>query len=123
MSSIGYIQAHAYASTAQLPLRDTAIAITDPNGNLIAMRLTDRSGLIQPVAISVPDRSDSQEPGSDHQPFSTVNLYAHRNGYELVEVESIQVFPETTTYQDLEMIPLSEAADDFLIIHTPPQDL
>ena len=44
MSATGYIQVHAYTSNAQIPLQDVAIAITDPSGKAIALRLTNRSG-------------------------------------------------------------------------------
>jgi hypothetical protein len=55
-----------------------------------------------------------------------VNLYARRKGYEQIEVENLQVFAETTTDQNLEMIPLAElpqAWDQTMIFDTPPQNL
>ena len=108
MNATGYITVHAYTSYAQLPLKDVAISITASDGTAIAMRLTNRNGQIDPVEIPVPARSASLSPGSPELPFTTVNLYARLKGYEQIEIEDLQVFADTTTNQNLEMIPLSE---------------
>ncbi len=99
---------HAYSSYAQLPLRDVAITVTAQDGTVIAMRLTDRSGLIEPISIPTPARSESQTPDSSVIPFTVVNITAQIRGYELLRNEGLQVFPDTTTDQNLEMIPLAE---------------
>ena len=59
MSATGYIQARAYTSNAEIPLRDVAIVITAPDETAIAMRLTDRSGLISAIGIPVPDLAEA----------------------------------------------------------------
>jgi len=126
LPATGYIKVRAYTSIAQYPLKDVAITITASDGTAIAMRLTDRNGLIQPIAIPVPDKSESQTPDPPEQPFAVVNLYAHARGYEQVESENLQVFADTTTIQNLEMIPLSELPanwDQTVIFDTPPQNL
>lgn len=126
MPSIGYIQVHAYTSYAQLPLENTAVAVTATDGTAIAMRLTDRSGKIIPIEIPVPDKKESQSPDPGERPFTAVNLYAHRKGYEKVEAENLQVFADTVTLQNLELIPLSELPDSWtqtVIYDTPPQNL
>lgn len=126
MSATSYIQVHAYTSQAQIPLEDVAITLTDPTGAVIAIRLTNESGQIDPIPISVPNASASQTPNSGVMPFATVNLLASHEGYEQIEVENIQLFAGTITYQNLEMIPLSEFPDSWNqaeIINTPPQNL
>lgn len=126
MPATGYIQVRAYTSTAQYPLKDVAITITSDDGTAIAMRLTNRNGQISPVEIPVPDKVESLEPNPQERPFTTVNLYAHLRGYEQVESENIQVFADTITLQNLEMIPLSELPDQWdqtVIFDTPPQNL
>ena len=126
MPATGFIQLRAYTSTAQFPLENVAITVTASDGTAVAMRLTDRNGLIMPIEIPVPDREESLQPDPAEQPFATVNLYARKRGYEQVEAENLQVFADTTTYQNLEMIPLAEmpdAWDQTVIYNTPPQNL
>ena len=126
MPATGYIQVHAYSSYAQLPLENVAIAVTSTDGTAIAMRLTDRSGQIAPIEIPVPDLAESQSPDPGEKPFTSVNLYAHLKGSEQIESENLQVFADTTTLQNLEMIPLAELPQSWsqnVIFNTPPQNL
>lgn len=126
MSSTGYIQVRAFTSTAQFPLQNVAITVTAIDGTAIAMRLTDRSGRITPIPIPVPDLAESLSPDPPERPYAVVNLYAHKHGYEQIEVENLQVFADTTTLQNLEMIPLAELPENWdqtAIFDTPPQNL
>lgn len=78
------------------------------------MRITNRNGTFDaPVSIDTPDLSASQTPDSDVIPFSTVNIYARLAGYEEIFVENVQVFANTITDQNLELIPLSEFPESF----------
>jgi len=127
MSATGYIQVHAYASNAQIPLRDVAVTVTNTNGAAIAMRLTNRNGQLDiPIEITVPDLSASQTPNTGIIPFAVVNLYARLEDYESIEIENLQIFANTVTSQNLEMIPLSEFPDSWNkaeIFNTPAQNL
>ena len=126
MASTGYITVHAYTSYAQLPLENVAISITTADGTAIALRITDRNGQIRPVPIPVPDRSAGLSPNTGEIPYTSVNLYARLRGYEQAEYENIQIFPGTTTNQNVELIPLSELPgkwDQTAIFDTPPQNL
>ena len=127
LSAKGYIQIQAYTSYAQIPLEGVAVSITDSSGTAIALRLTNRDGMLdKPVEISVPDFSAGQRPDTDTIPFGVVNLYARLKDYEAIEIENLQVFPDRTTTQNLEMIPLSELPDSYNkleIFPTPPQNL
>lgn len=126
MSNTGYLKLWAYASTARYPLEDVAVVVTDADGTAIAMALTDRNGRIAPIAIAVPDKEESQYPNPPEIPYTIVNLYAHARGYEQVYAEGIQIFPDTTTDQELEMVPLSEHPQYFdlnTLYITPPQNL
>ena len=123
----GYIQVHTYTGNARIPLDGASIAITDPAGTPIAFRLTNRSGTLnEPVEIAVPDLAYSQSPNSGMIPYATVNLYARAENYELIEIKNLQVFADTITAQNLQMIPLSELPDSFLtseLFQTTPQNL
>lgn len=102
------------------------MAITDPDGEPIALRLTDRSGRIEPIPITVPDLAASQRPDTGIVPYTLVNIYARKENYEQIESENVQIFADTVTDQDLQFIPLSELPDSWTkteIFRTTPQNL
>lgn len=122
----GYIDVLAYTSLAQIPLENVAITVTATDGTALAMRLTNRNGSIDPIAIPVPALSAGQSPNTGIRPFTPVNLYARLEGFEQVENENLQVFPGTVTRLDLEMIPLSvlpSSWDKTAVYDTPAQNL
>lgn len=126
LSDIGYIEVNAYTTRAKIPLKDVAITVTSDDGTAIAMRLTDRNGLIRPITVPVPDLSAGQTPDSGVRPYTPVNLYARLEGYEQLENENLQVFPRTVTRLDLQMIPLAELPENWDqtgITDTPAQNL
>ena len=127
LSDSGYIQVHAYASYAQIPLQDVTISVTDTNGDAIAYRLTNRNGLLDvPIRIDAPNVNSGQSPNTGITPFAVVNLYARQKDYEAIEINNLQIFPGTTTVQGLEMIPLSELPESFNkleVFSTPSQNL
>lgn len=86
-----------------------AVTVTDLDGSAIAMRLTNRSGILdEKIPITVPDLSASQSPNTGVIPYAIVNLYARLENYEEIQIERLQVFVNTVTNQNLEFIPLSE---------------
>lgn len=127
MSAKGYIQVRAFESFAQIPLKDVAVSVAEVNGGAIALRLTNRNGMLDaPVEIIVPDFSESRSPNTGVIPFAIVDLYARLENYETIEIKNLQIFADTTTFQDLEMIPLSELPDRWNKLETfdtPPQNL
>ena len=126
MPSTGYIQVYAYTSTARIPLEGVAVMITDQDNNAIAMGVTDKSGKFGPIALTVPDRSDSLTPTPPERPYILVNMHARLANYEQIESENVQVFADTVTIQNFEMIPLSELPQQWTkteFFNTPPQNL
>ena len=114
MAATGYLQVRAYVSDVQIPLKGVAVTVTDTSGAAIAMRLTNSSGLLDaPIEITVPDRTASESPNTGIIPYASVNLYARLENYELIRVERVQVFADTVTEQNLELIPLSEFPDSW----------
>lgn len=117
----------AFTSNARTPLQGVAVVVTDMNGSAIAMRLTNRNGLLDaPIEIDVPDLSASLSPNTGIIPFATVNLYARLENYEEINVENLQVFPNAVTEQYLQLIPLSELPENWNKAETfvtPPQNL
>ena len=127
LSATGYVNVHTFESNAQIPLKDVAIAITNESGDAIALRLTNRNGMLdKSIPISVPNLDESQTPNSPERPFSIINIYARKKNFEQIQVQNVQVFANTTTQQELEMIPLPEFPENQSlteIFRVPPQNL
>ncbi len=126
MPEIGYLQVKATTSRAKLPLEDVAVSIVSDEGKLLGLRLTDSSGNTKPIRLEVPDISNSQSPDPGKPVFATVNIYARAQQYTQVLVRDVQVFPETLTVQELNLIPLSEMPgqwNETEIFETPSQNL
>lgn len=91
------------------------------------MRLTNRSGKLDaPIPITVPDLSASQSPNTGIIPFAVVRLYARLANFEEIDIEDLQIFANTVTLQNLQMIPLSELPEQWNkaeIFNIPPQNL
>lgn len=111
MSAVGYLTVHTYASTARIPIPGVTITVTKrlENGgtDLIAVRITDESGIIEPIPIETPDSSESTGPGT-RAPFTIVDLTADHPGYERILIENLQIFGGIETTQGLAMIPNSQ---------------
>ena len=59
-------------------------------------------------------------------PPSPSDIWVEVPGYEMLLVENVQVFPNTETLQELELIPLPEQTSSSTrgeIVDIPPQDL
>lgn len=110
MPSNGFLNVRTFTSTAQLPVEDVTVTVTQPTANgsrLIATRITDESGLIEPIAISAPDREESLQAGNG-RPFTTVDIVADHPDYERVLVENAQIFAGIDTQQEISLIPIEE---------------
>ena len=103
------------------------MTVTDTDGAAIAMRLTNRSGILdEPIAITVPDLSASQSPNTGIIPYSTVDLYARIENFEEIHIERLQIFADVITNQNLEFVPLSELPESWNqaeVFYTPAQNL
>ncbi len=128
MAATGYLTARTYASRAQLPIEGAAVSVTQrENGGtrLIANRITDESGRIPTIPIPTPNRSESLAPGNS-QPWTTVDITADHPDYDRVLVENVQIFADTITQQDMELLPrqeLPEAYNLTEVVDVTPQPL
>lgn len=110
MPTNGYLSVRVFTSAAQLPLEGVTVTVTQPmqNGSrLLATRITDESGLIEPIAIPAPDRAQSLQAGAV-APFTDVNITADHPDFERVLVENAQIFADVQTQQEISLLPYEE---------------
>ena len=113
MASVGTIMLRVYTSRAQLPVPGATVAVTQKSGGgrhtLLAVRTTDENGRIAPVRVATPDPAASESPGTP-PPFASCGAWVEAPGYEMLYLENMQVFPNTETLQEVDLIPLPEQA-------------
>ena len=114
MSGIGTLRVRVFTSNAQIPVEGATVVITGTgeNGkqNLVSVQITDRSGLIRPVAIKTPLSGESTSPVGVNGglPFTLVSVWVEHPGFAMLQMDGIQVFPKIETVQDVELVPLGE---------------
>ena len=118
-----------YTSRAQIPVQGATVAMTQKTSGgrhtLLAVRVSDENGKTSPVRVNTPDLDASFYPGGE-VPFAQVDLWVESPGYEMLIVQDVQVFPDTETVQDLELIPLPEQVAPTTrteVVQITPQDL
>ena len=109
----GSVLVRVYTSRAQIPVPDASVTLTRPTqdgrSDLIALRVTDESGLIQPISIPAP-AAGSTHPGPEH-PYATCDIQVEHPDFQMLRVENVQIFSGVETLQDAELIPLPEHPD------------
>lgn len=124
--SVGYIVVNVYTSRAQIPLKNAYVTVTSgkaPEVTLLGFRTTNENGTTESISIETPNVDLSLAPTQpDVQPFSTCNIRISHPEYYTTIINDVQVFANTQTLQEVELIPLEEnsEAQDRLIRRTVP---
>lgn len=128
MASEGYLTVRVYTSTAQLPVENALVSLSntsDEGTRSLATRLTDESGRTERIAVSTPDTTESLQPGQGI-PYTVVDVTVESPEYERVLIEGLQIFPGIVTQQDVELLPLQDLPPVYNmteIIDIPAQSL
>lgn len=114
LSSSGELIAQVYTSRAQIPIPGATVAITQPisenRHHWVGLRITNENGKIPPLELPTPPPAESITPEGDI-PYTPYDIWVQAPGFEIQWIQGVQIFPETTTLQKVELIPLPE--------HTP----
>lgn len=129
----GKLLAYVYTSSSQIPVSGADVTVfkvnSDGNTDIIAARKTNENGRTSIIEIDAPDYSQSRAPENGENalpPFAVCDIKVDHIGYESVLIENTQIFAETTTVQNVALIPLEENAgvqDRGQIFNVTPQNL
>ena len=127
MDKKGRITAQVYTSRAQLPVENANVTVLKAGDSkeVIAHRVTDKSGKTSSVDIDTPEISLSQSPGNI-APFSVVDIKITHPEFYGILIREVQVFSDTETLQFAELIPIEETNSRFDMTETvniTPQNL
>lgn len=128
MPGIGYLTVRISTSDAELPIQDATVTVTQdaPGGvKLLAVRITDRSGVVPNIAIATPVLDESLSPGGP-LPYTVVDVTVDRPGYDRALIENVQLFPGIQSQQDITLVPQSSTPEVFNmtdVVNITAQDL
>ena len=113
--SKGYMIIKTITSNAKIPIQGSNIALyLDDERNLLGLRESNINGSSEIIEVETPDKSLSTSP-SEKQPFTKCVIHVTHENYYNTIIRNVQVFPDTTSIQEVRLIPLEENA--------PPEDL
>ncbi|NYB75895.1 peptidoglycan-binding protein [Sedimentibacter hydroxybenzoicus DSM 7310] len=99
----GRLQVQCFDANLGIPLSDVNVLVMSRlNSYLIAQISTNSSGRTQEISLPTPPLEYSLAPGFP-QPFSTYDIIATREDLDIIIVEGVQVFPETTAIQNINL--------------------
>ena len=117
MQQRGTLAVRVYSTRARIPVEGATVVVTRQEGDglpeLLAVRVTDSSGLIPVVTVDSPGVGESTGPGGQ-DPFALCTVWAEHSGYSTLRAEGVQIFPGVETVQEMEMIPLAEGQSSLL---------
>lgn len=122
----GTLVTRVFTSRGQLPVQDAFIAVVQhaPDGDhLLNVQTSNQSGNTNPVTIESPSPQSSQTPSED-TPFTLCDIWVEHQGFQLMVIKNVQIFPNVVSIQDLPLIPLtaSTGSSPNVVVITP-QDL
>ncbi len=108
---MGYLQVRVSTAQSAIPIENAQVIIrkqaTDQGGELVAIVLSDRSGLTPKISLPTVPRAQSEVPGNPH-PFFTYHIDVSKEGYYTKYYQNVPVFDGIAAVQSVEMIPLPQ---------------
>jgi len=108
LPATGRLQVDVMAIDIAKPITD-AVVLVMPRGqrnNILGELTTDDSGQTYTIDLPSPSAEYSLQP-SDIKPYSEYDVSISYDGYEQVLVQGVQILPDTVSYQDVALNPLT----------------
>ncbi len=120
----GSLQINVTANVGLIPIENASITIsfTGEPDSAIETLTTDSSGQTESVTLKTPPLQYSLTPNSP-MPYSEYTLTVSAPGYEPVIVSGVEVLPDVTAVQNIEMTPTEMSEDEEEIIAIPDHTL
>ena len=123
-TAVGKLQINVTANVGLIPIDNASITISftgEPNSTVETLR-TDSSGQTDTVDLKTPPLQYSLTPDSP-MPYSEYTVSVTAPGYEPVIVSGVEVLPDVTAIQNIEMTPTEMTQEDEDIISIPDHTL
>ncbi len=122
--TIGRLQVNVTADVGQIPIENATITIsfTGEPGSATERLTTDSSGQSETIDLRTPPLQYSLTPNSP-MPYAEYTVSVTAPGYEPVIVSGVEVLPDVTAVQNIEMTPTETSQDEEEIITIPDHTL
>ncbi len=123
-TAVGRLQVNVTANLGLIPIENAAITISftgEPNSAIETLQ-TDSSGQTGTVDLETPPLQYSLTPNSP-MPYAEYTVSVTAPGYEPVIVSGVEVLPDVTAIQNIEMTPSETAQEEEEIIAIPDHTL
>ena len=122
--TVGRLQINVTANVGLIPIENASITISftgEPDSTIETLQ-TNSSGQTDTVDLKTPPLQYSLTPNSP-MPYSEYTLSVSAPGYEPVIVSGVEVLPDVTAIQNIEMTPTETSKDTEEIIAIPDHTL
>lgn len=112
---IGFLVVRVSTARGAIPLENATVSVrgTSPQDSDIMYSLeTDSSGLTPRLPLPTPPKSNSLSPNQD-TPYSLWSIDVFCKGYATATFEGVPVYPEITSVQSAQLVPLSEGFSSY----------
>lgn len=107
----GLLRVSAYFRSIGIPVEGATVSIIDPyNNTVIEETKTNAWGEISPIPLSAPPIEYSMEYDMP-RPFNEYNVKVTLPNYNEVNINNVQVYPDSTAVQDVALTPNYENVD------------
>jgi hypothetical protein len=107
---VGYLQLRISTAQGAIPLQNAQVIVREPKergSGLVAILLSDRSGLTPIISLPTVPRALSEIPGNS-LPFYVYYVDVSKEGYYTQYYQNVPVFDGISAVQSVEMIPLPQ---------------
>lgn len=119
---VGYLKFGVFDISVGNPANNAQIVVSvTENGTEVPLftLFTNDSGQTSPIELETPPFDYSLEPDQP-QPYSTYNATITASGYETEQINGIQIYANSTSIQDINLIPIRENNNETEVINIPP---
>ena len=116
--AIGFLVVQTVTANGALPVENALVHIYEYDkgeefdGNALYTQKTDSSGRTDKLALEALDKELSLTP-ENKIPYKTYNITVYADGYYGSEKINVPVFQGITSFQQVNLIPLSEFSDPY----------
>ncbi len=112
---IGFLIVRVSTARGAIPIENATVSIRgssqDSSGIIYSLE-TDQSGLTPRLPLPTPPKINSLSPNQD-TPYSLWNIDVFQKGFVTARYSGVPVYPDITSVQSAELIPLSEGFEPY----------